>query len=255
MRIEVLTFEGCPNAESTRELVRQAVQSEAVEATIEFIEVDSPALAQELRFLGSPSVRIDGEDIESSANSSSECGLTCRMYRVGSESYGKPPIAMIRAAIRRGITARLEKSVPTMLNIPNHLDSKSKSTNNASRDILSSVWQTALLFWLPIIALLVSGFIPIGQAGRTVVWVAALSIMGASCVANALRCARVHCYATGPFFLAMAIVALLYGLRVIPLGKDGWNLIGAAVLTGALVLRCLPEALIGRYRQGRGTGF
>jgi hypothetical protein len=233
VRIEVLSFEGCPNAESTRELVRQAVQLEAVDATIEFIEVDSPALAQEMRFLGSPSVRIDGKDVEPSADSNGVCGLTCRMYRVGSESYGKPPIAMIRAAIRRGM--------------------KSKSTNNASRDILSNVWQTALLFWLPIIVLIVSGFIPIGQALRTVVWVAALSVMGTSCVVNALRCARVHCYATGPFFLAMAVVALLYGLSVIPLGKDGWNFIGGAVLIGALVLCCLPEALLGRYGQGRGT--
>ncbi len=138
-----------------------------------------------------------------------------------------------------------------MLNTPNQPTRKSKSTNSASRDILSNVWQTALLFWLPILVLLASGFFPIGQTWRTVVWVAALSIMSASCVANALRCGRVHCYATGPFFLAMAIVALLYGLSVIPLGTDGWNFIGAAVLIGALILCCLPEALLGRYSQGR----
>jgi hypothetical protein len=126
---------------------------------------------------------------------------------------------------------------------------KAESTNNASRDILSNVPLTALLFWFPIIGLMVSGFFQIGQAWRTGVWVVALAILGAACTVNALRCGRVHCYVTGPFFLAMAIVALLYGVGVIPLGTNGWNFIGGAVLIGALILCCLPEALLGRYRR------
>lgn len=136
-----------------------------------------------------------------------------------------------------------------MLNTANQLRGKPESTRNASRDILSNVRLAALLFWLPIIGLIVSGFFQIGQAWRTGVWVVALAIMGASCVVNALRCGRVHCYVTGPFFLAMAIVALLYGVGVIPLGTNGWNLIGGAVLIGALILCCLPEAFLGRYRR------
>jgi|HubBroStandDraft_4_1064222.scaffolds.fasta_scaffold15914_2 hypothetical protein len=110
MRIEVLTFEGCPNAEGTGELVRQAVRLEAVDATIEFIVVNTPDDAQQMGFCGSPSVRVDGEDVEPSANSKGPYGLMCRMYRFGSEFSGKPSIAMIRAAIRRGIrTSRARK--------------------------------------------------------------------------------------------------------------------------------------------------
>ena len=45
MHIEMLTFEGCRNAESARELVRRAVQVEAVDATIEFIEVNTRDVA------------------------------------------------------------------------------------------------------------------------------------------------------------------------------------------------------------------
>ncbi len=121
------------------------------------------------------------------------------------------------------------------------------------RDILTSTALTALLFWLPILVLLVSGFFQIGQGWRTAVWVVGLAIMGASCVANALRCGRVHCYATGPFFLGMAIVALLYGLGVIPLGTNGWNFIGAAAIIGAAVLIYVPEALLGKYRWAGET--
>jgi hypothetical protein len=109
LRIEVLTFEGCPNAESTRELVRQAVQLEAVDATLEFIDVETWDVAQQMRFLGSPSVRVDGEDVEASANSRGAYGLMCRTYRLGSEFPGIPPIAMIRAAIRRATTADLAR--------------------------------------------------------------------------------------------------------------------------------------------------
>lgn|ERR1700729_1557021 len=83
---------------------------------------------------------------------------------------------------------------------------------------------------------------------------------GRTCVFNALRCGRVHCYVTGPFFLGMAIVALLYGLGVISLGTEGWNFIGGAVIIGAVVLIYLPEAFLGcsvtldRRRPGKEVG-
>ena len=73
--------------------------------------------------------------------------------------------------------------------------------------------------------------------------------MGAACIANARRCGRVHCYLTGPFFLVMALVALFYGLGILPLGRNGWNLIGLTILIGAIALCCLPELLFGKYRE------
>jgi hypothetical protein len=60
-----------------------------------------------------------------------------------------------------------------------------------------------------------------------------------------------HCYLTGPFFLGMALVALLYGLGVVPLGGKGWNVIGLTTLLGAIALCCLPELFFGKYRKGR----
>jgi len=45
-----------------------------------------------------------------------------------------------------------------------------------------------------------------------------------------------------------ALATLLYGRGVIPLGANGWNLIGMAVLIGAIVLGCVPEVLVGKYR-------
>jgi hypothetical protein len=51
-----------------------------------------------------------------------------------------------------------------------------------------------------------------------------------------------------PFFLLAALATLLYGTGVIPLGANGWNLIGMATLIGAIVLGCVPELLFGKYR-------
>ena len=75
--------------------------------------------------------------------------------------------------------------------------------------------------------------------------------MGIACTANAARCGRVHCYVTGPFFLLMAVVSLLYGLGVLPLGGHGWSLLGLIILVGSVAFCCLPELFLGKYRRGR----
>jgi len=110
LRIEILAFEGCPNAVTTHELVREAVRLEAVDAAIDFVEVETPELAGHLRFLGSPSVRIDGEDVEPMTENRAY-GLMCRTYDHGTIADGTPPIAMVRAAIRRQVAANPVKKV------------------------------------------------------------------------------------------------------------------------------------------------
>jgi hypothetical protein len=120
-----------------------------------------------------------------------------------------------------------------------------------SRDILSRPLLSFILFGVPVIAIIASGQAHIGAGWRTGIWTSALGIMGVACIANAARCGRVHCYLTGPFFFAIALVTLLYGLGILPLGRQGWNLIALTVLVGAVLLCCLPEFLWGRYKPSR----
>ncbi len=106
--------------------------------------------------------------------------------------------------------------------------------------------RTALPLWgVPMAALLVSVVLP----GRltVVVWPVGLAWMGVACLANATRCGRRHCYFTAPFYLLLAIVSLLYGVGLLPLGPSGWRWIGFLFLGGTLVLTCLPEVIWGRY--------
>lgn len=133
--------------------------------------------------------------------------------------------------------------------VPRMSSRESDTTSCKSRDILSSPWRACAVFWLPAIAIAVAGSSGFGDGWRTIIWTVALTIMGAACVANARGCGRVHCYMTGPFFLVMALVTLLYGFGFVPLGRNGWNLIGLTILVGGVALCCLPEIFFGKYRK------
>ena len=99
MKVEVLYFEGCPNHVPTVERVREALRSESERADIREIEVRSQAEAESIGFLGSPSVRINGLDIEPEARSLNSYGLSCRTYFDGATRSGMPSRELIRLAI------------------------------------------------------------------------------------------------------------------------------------------------------------
>jgi hypothetical protein len=103
VRIELLAFEGCPNVEKAELRIIEALKEEHCSAEISRVEISNLEQALALRFLGSPSVRVNGEDVEPSANNRDAFGFMCRTYTTGTVTDGSPPIAMIRAAIRRFI--------------------------------------------------------------------------------------------------------------------------------------------------------
>lgn len=126
---------------------------------------------------------------------------------------------------------------------------KSDEAGCESRDILSDRLTTGIVYWLPIVALIVSGSLGVATGWRALIWVVALTTMGVGCLVNAFRCRRVHCYLTGPFFLIIALTTALYGLGVVKLGERGWTMISLILLAGGLLLYYVPEAIVGRYRR------
>ena len=97
MHIEVLYFDGCPHHAPTVERVKQIAADLGVQERVEEIEVASPDQAQQLCFLGSPTVRVNGVDIDSSARQRTTYGLGCRVY---SGISGVPPDDLIMAALQ-----------------------------------------------------------------------------------------------------------------------------------------------------------
>ncbi len=98
-RVEILYFDGCPNHEPARALVERVAAKLRVEPAIELVEVVGPDAAAELRFLGSPTIRVDGRDVEPGADERHEFMLSCRVYRTERGLAGQPDEAWIRAAL------------------------------------------------------------------------------------------------------------------------------------------------------------
>lgn len=113
---------------------------------------------------------------------------------------------------------------------------------------LRSDWASGLrgcLTWgIPAVVLIMS---PVRYF--VVVWPSVLTFMGVACLLNARRCGRMHCYFTGPFFLMLALVGLLYGLDLVSLGARGWSTLSIVLVVGGFALICVPEWLLGRYRS------
>ncbi len=64
MTIEVLYFDGCPNHERLLEHLPRLLEREGIPASIALVHVQDDDQAQHERFLGSPTIRVNGRDID-----------------------------------------------------------------------------------------------------------------------------------------------------------------------------------------------
>jgi hypothetical protein len=99
MKAEVLYIEGCPNHQLAVDNLRLVAEQQHCSVDIVQIEVHTAEEARQLAFLGSPSIRIDGIDIEPGARNASAFGLGCRSYLTPEGRRGSPSIAMIREGL------------------------------------------------------------------------------------------------------------------------------------------------------------
>jgi len=94
MRIEILYVPGCPNYQPAVEQVERVLSSESLQAEIRSIAVKTDAEARDVMFPGSPTIRVNGEDVE--PHQTSVPSLACRLYENRS---GIPPEGLLRTAI------------------------------------------------------------------------------------------------------------------------------------------------------------
>ena len=105
MRIEVLYFDGCPNHRPAIDRVRQVLAEEGLSAEVLEVNVSEPLIAQEVGFLGSPSIRVNGLDVEPEARKVHTYGIMCRTYAMNGRREGVPSLEMLRRAIREEMAA------------------------------------------------------------------------------------------------------------------------------------------------------
>jgi hypothetical protein len=81
------------------QVAERALERSGVAAELRVVDVRSEAEASERRFLGSPSVHVDGIDVEPGAGERTDYTLACRVYRSGSGIQGWPEEAWVRSAL------------------------------------------------------------------------------------------------------------------------------------------------------------
>jgi hypothetical protein len=79
VQVELLYWAGCPSYPEARALLADVLAARGVEAEIRMREVKTDADAEALRFPGSPTIRIDGRDIDNKG-ATAPPALTCRIY-------------------------------------------------------------------------------------------------------------------------------------------------------------------------------
>lgn len=123
MKIQILYTLECPWCVKTKKLVRESLSEIGVNAEIEEILIDTDEKAKKYHFVGSPTVRIDGKDVQNEIIKDrclpceelaelvktttefvkQECRCGCRIYFYRGKQYPYPPKGMIKAAIKRMI--------------------------------------------------------------------------------------------------------------------------------------------------------
>jgi hypothetical protein len=80
VRIEFLFWEGCPSHPEAKELLEDVLAERRIDVPIEMHEIRTKEEAVASAFPGSPTIRIDGRDVDP-AGAEEPPALTCRVYR------------------------------------------------------------------------------------------------------------------------------------------------------------------------------
>ena len=99
MHVRFLFYEDCPSHEPALERLHEVLAEEGIDADVEVVKIESEEQGQELRFVGSPTILVNGRDIDPPPPDS-HYGLTCRAYRLEDGRISPlPSQGMIRRAI------------------------------------------------------------------------------------------------------------------------------------------------------------
>ena len=100
MQIQFLYFEDCPPYKQGLENLKQALKELNLPADFEMININSDEKAKEYNFIGSPTIRINSQDIDHKAREAKVTGYKgCRIYQTEEGIKGTPTVEMIKKII------------------------------------------------------------------------------------------------------------------------------------------------------------
>ena len=99
--IEVLYVQHCPHHQGTLALVERVQGDLGIDAELRTTLIVDQAAADQARFPGSPTVRVNGRDVEPGSERPAEYTIACRLYRLEHRFAGQPEERWIREALQR----------------------------------------------------------------------------------------------------------------------------------------------------------
>ena len=109
--VQVLWVEGCPHCQTLLRGVEALLARTGHPARVELRRVRSAGEARALRFLGSPTLRIDGRDVDPAAEGRTDYGIGCRLYSAADGMSGTPPAALVLRALEAAAASGAAGSV------------------------------------------------------------------------------------------------------------------------------------------------
>jgi hypothetical protein len=103
VQIEILARGDCPNRGMAITVVERVVEETGVPVSIKVIDVSTDAQAEKRLLRGSPTVRVDGRDVDPGPNPHVEFTTDDRVYRTGRGLAGWPEPEWVRAALLRAV--------------------------------------------------------------------------------------------------------------------------------------------------------
>ncbi len=99
MKTELFYFDDCPSYEQASANLKEALRLEGLPETVEMVRITSEEDARRKRFIGSPSIRIEGVDMEGPEVETRGYGYGCRVYSSEGGLAGWPSVEQIRRAL------------------------------------------------------------------------------------------------------------------------------------------------------------
>ncbi len=103
--VEILYFHGCPNHEPAVALVERIDRELGTDVELRLVNVPDQEAATRLRFLGSPTIRVDGVDVDPLTAQRSDYALSCRIFATDHGPAGQPEERWIRNALATAANA------------------------------------------------------------------------------------------------------------------------------------------------------
>jgi hypothetical protein len=105
LTVELLYFDGCPSHRALLPRIHEMLEQAGVDTDLHLRRIDTLEAAERERFLGSPTLRVDGRDVDPGAGVRTDYGLKCRLYETSNGLRGTPPDAWILDALAAGAEA------------------------------------------------------------------------------------------------------------------------------------------------------